>query len=77
MCWTPGKSLKEVKIEAIKKALEYCGGNKGKAANMLGLAYRTVRILVYQNESLHHFKGRVKRRKIDPEEIEFVGEGQL
>ena len=37
----PLKTLKEMEIDAVKHALRYCGGNKSRAAKMLGLSRKT------------------------------------
>ena len=37
-----GKSLEAIEKTSIEKTLEACGGNKTKAAKILGIAYSTL-----------------------------------
>lgn len=38
----PLKTIKEMEIDAVKHALRFCGGNKSRAAQMLGLSRKTL-----------------------------------
>jgi two-component system response regulator HydG len=37
-----GKSLREIERDAIRRTLDETGGNRGKAAKMLGMGERTL-----------------------------------
>jgi two-component system response regulator HydG len=39
---TPGMTIKEVEAELIQRTLEETGGNRSRAANMLGITRQTL-----------------------------------
>jgi DNA-binding NtrC family response regulator len=43
------KTLKDVKVKALKNALKECGGNKSKAANMLGISRKALYKLIRES----------------------------
>ncbi len=40
--YTPGKPLREVELDHIRRTLEHCGGNRSEAARLLGIGRNTL-----------------------------------
>lgn len=44
--WHPGKTMAEIKCEALRLALIHFGGNRTRAAESLGVSQRSVRLWI-------------------------------
>lgn len=55
MDWSPGVTLHQIKVAAIRKALLYYGGNKIRAAKALGISVTGLRIYVRGENELLDF----------------------
>jgi hypothetical protein len=55
--WKPGMTLEDVKLQAIKDALEEFGGNKTHAAKALGMSLRNLHIIIRDRDELADFRG--------------------
>lgn len=56
MEWSPGTTLHDVKMAAVKRALDHHGGNKTRAAAALDISIRALRDLVGRHEELREYR---------------------
>jgi DNA-binding NtrC family response regulator len=58
------KTFSEVKIDIVKAALTYCGGNQSKAARVLGISRSTLRKYMTQTYLEHNSESSIDQPEL-------------